>query len=212
MVKLASYKWLVMVPVAGIAVAMYGVTAMMWDFSHSFAVPKPFAAERPTVNPTAQLEPSAPREKSLASVVGDSTTHVSLQISKIGKQPPSTDDTKGEDFHDIKQQVTDPTDRRQRYYAIQQLGSTDLDAIATLAQTLKDPALENRHASVDSLSRIAARSGDPEGSIRTLLLNTTGDSDSALARHASAALLELSEREPRALPFSSAAAQRVPGI
>jgi|GEM_PF-4243743 len=196
MVKLASYKWLVVVPVAGIALAMYGVTAMMWDFSHSFAVPKPFAAERPTVNPTAQLDPSAPREKSLAYVVGDSRTHAPTQIAKVDKQPPSTDDNKAEDFRDLKQQAIDPADRRRRYYAIQQLGSTDLDAIATLAQTLKDPAFENRHASVDSLSRIATGSGDPEGSIRTLLLNATGDSNSALARHASAALQELSEREP----------------
>lgn len=97
----------------------------------------------------------------------------------------------------VSYDATDPVDIRQRVYEIQQLGATTgTDAIYTLGFTLQDPVAEIRMASIDSLRRIAAKIGDPEEFISTLFRNAAADTDSAVAEHASAALMELAESRP----------------
>jgi len=88
-------------------------------------------------------------------------------------------------------------DANVRRDAIQQLAQYHTsENIYSLSQTLHDADTQNRYLSVESLRLMGMNTGDPDGSIRTLLQNAAQDTDPNVASHARDAIAELAESTP----------------
>ncbi len=195
-------KWFLAIPVIALMMGAYTIADFIGNVSlpdapvnHVEAAPQPIPVEParvasekpPAIAVPPQLAVSTPAPTLVRTNARVTTApHDSLPTREVAVLD-----------HTVARRAANDPDPNSRAQAIQQLAAArGPDAAFALSETLRDEVPSNRYLGIESLRLMAWNTGDPDGSIRTLLRSATGDADAGVAEHARNALEELTQGLP----------------
>ncbi len=187
------WKWLIALPLAGVVFASYTLVEFVSRITLpnivddiSVAPISTAARSNPDSVPLhSNTLVSVPRSASPATGVPGSIRRAATNEETVAAPGP-------EDMtREAIRQATLDQDPARRASAIQTLASANnAEARLALSESLRDEQSTNRYLTLDSIRTMAWNTGDPDGTLRTLVSSATHDPDPDVADHARSILDE----------------------